>query len=374
MAYFEITGVPLRPADPGFSPTVNLLLEKGRGLSIISDDGEIPSAIIRALTRRSNFVGEIFLNSRRIDPVPVRSRPIKVIGNGPGYNPNRTIRQNFESILSGTSFTDGEAIMLIERELSQGPLAGFGDEPSKSLDSNGRTILAATCALMSGCELLIISGLPVMNGKKEKFVTWRPGYQLDGLLDLKNLLKRFRATWISTLTDAACVQVLSDHLAIFSGGNLIQEGSLRECMNAPNSRLVADYLAFPKMNYRKCRVERDGPFFILHSGRFGFRVSDFIKRQLAHREGDELIMGVRPEDLNIRGYQTGDPTVLNLARVLRVDTLPGIQLAWLDVEGQDWVAICDPIQAVFSGQLIELRPDPERIHIFHPINNTSLLD
>ena len=375
MAYFEITGIPLRPREPEFSPTVSLLLEKGRGLTLISDDGELPRELIESLTGYGRFVGEIFLNGMSIDPVPARRRPIKVLGNTPGIIPGKTVIQNFEDALRLRNLSEGESAMLIERELSEGPLSGFADVRAGTLDSAGKSILAATRYLMSGCDLLLIANLPVGRSKsKSETNGWRPGFQLDALLGLKNLLRRFRATWISTLSDPICVQILSDNIAIFADGNLVQEGSLRECMNAPSSRTVADFLAFPKMNYLKVTVGRDGPFITLQSGRYVFHVSDFIKRQITHRVGEEIIMGVRPEDLGIRAYQTGDPTVLNLARVLMVDDFPGMQLVRLDLEGMEWIAIVETVRAAYTGQLVELRPDPDRIHLFHSLNSTSLLD
>ena len=373
MAYFEINGLPMRGSIEGFEPTVSLSLEKGRGLSVLSDDGKLAKALLDAITGHGQFLGEIYLNGMRIDQLASRKRPIRILGDTPGIIPNKSVRENMDLALKDSAYSDGERAMLVEREFAEGALSGLAESRAGALDFSGKTILAATRSLFLGCDLLIITDLPVpTNG--DELRTFNPGAQLDTLLALKNLFRRLRATWLSFLTDSACVPILSDRIAIFSGGTLVQEGGLRECINAPVSRMVADYLTFPRMNYRKMLIERDGPFIMLRSGRYGFRVSEYIKRAMAPREGEEVILGVRPEDLGVRPYETGDPTVLNLAKIIGVDFLPANILLRLDLEGEEWISVVERNRPVFQGQLVELRPDPDRIHLFHPAHHTSLLD
>ncbi len=375
MAYLEITGLPMRSSGGDFGLTINIELERERGLSVLSDDGVLPRVLVESVTGTVNFSGEIFLNGIRIDPLPSQKRSIAFLGDVPGVIPNRTVRENLDMALATRETSVSEDVFLVDQELTEGPLAGLGDTQARLLDDSTRTFLAAARLLLAGCDLLIIRQLPVPG-----FVTgngvacWNPVMQLDSLLELKNLLRRFRATWINTLTDPACVHLLSDRLVIFADNSLMQEGSLRECINVPASRMVADFLAYPRMNYRTVRVERDGPFMMLRSGRYGFSVSEYIKRYIGSREGEEVIMGVRPEDLGLRPYETGDPTVLNLAKVMRVDSVPGAQVIRIDAEGDEWLALVDTSRPMYTGQLVELRPDPDNIRIFHPVNGAYLLD
>lgn len=375
MAYFEITGLPLRTVSNEFGLTVNLELERGRGLSVLADDGVLPGILCKAITGHGDFSGEIMLNSRRIDPMPVRKRNVSVLGNTPGIIPGRTVKENMELALKERGIDEAEQVFLIEHELDRGLLAGLDEVRAGTLNAIEKTVLALSRILLAGTDLVLIQRLPVIGVESDETVTqFNPGLQLDGLLAIKNLLRRFKATWISVLTDPACVLLLSDNLAVFSQGSLIQEGSVRECLAAPASRLVADFLAFPKMNYRKMKVERDGPYVMLRSGRYGITISEFAKRQIASREGEEIIVGVRPEDLHIRGYESGDPTVLNLAKVTSVDNIPGGQIVRLDADGVEWLAHTESGRVLFTGQLVELRPDPDRVHLFHQINGASLLD
>lgn len=375
MAYFEITGLPLRTVSNEFGLTVNLELERGRGLSVLADDGVLPGILCKAITGHGDFSGEIMLNSRRIDPMPVRKRNVSVLGNTTGIIPGRTVKENMELALKERGIDEAEQVFLIEHELNRGLLAGLDEVRAGTLNAIEKTVLALSRILLAGTDLVLIQRLPVIGVESDETVTqFNPGLQLDGLLAIKNLLRRFKATWISVLTDPACVLLLSDNLAVFSQGSLIQEGSVRECLAAPASRLVADFLAFPKMNYRKMKVERDGPYVMLRSGRYGITISEFAKRQIASREGEEIIVGVRPEDLHIRGYESGDPTVLNLAKVTSVDNIPGGQIVRLDADGVEWLAHTESGRVLFTGQLVELRPDPDRVHLFHQINGASLLD
>lgn len=375
MAYFEITGLPLRMKESEFGPTVNFELERGRGLTVLSDDVALPGALADAISGRGDFSGEIFLNNRRIDPMPARNRNIGVLGPQPGIIPKRTVKENIELALKKVTAEEPEKLFILEYELGNGPLAGFDEVPAEALDSISRTLLALTRMLLSKPDLVLIHNIPVPGfGRRNNPEGFNPGLQLDCIMEIKRLLRRFRATWISILVDPLCVQTLSDRLAIFAQGTLVQEGSLRECMNAPSSQLVADFLTFPKMNYKRMRIERDGSYVMLRSGRYGFTVSEYAKRHLEVREGEDVIAGVRPEDLNIRAYETGDPTVMNLAKVTSIDYIPGGQVVHLDADGAEWLAMTETERILFTGQLVELRPNPDKIHLFHQVNGISLLD
>lgn len=374
MAYLEITGIVSPSGNSTFGAGVSLSIEKGRGLTILSTSGRISQIIADALIGNVDFEGEIYLNSRRIDPVPARNRRIRVLGDTPGCFPHLTVKQNLEIALRNREMSPGEAALKVERELTESLLAGFGDIKAGSLDEAGRTILAASRAVLAGCDLLIISNLPVPGKSHKEPNIWAPINIYDALIDLKNLLRRHQATWVNFLSDIACVHLLSDRVAIFSDDRLLQEGSLREILNAPLSMMIADLMAFPRMNYKKSRIERDGPFILLRAGRYGIKVSEYIKRHLISKEGEEVIMGIRPEDVGFRPYETGDPAVMNLARITGVDLIPGYQYVHIDMEGDEWVALTEIGRPIFTGQLVEVRPNPDRIFVFHPSTGNSLLD
>jgi len=375
MAYFEITGLPVGAAEGDFSSTVSLTLEKGRGLTVLSDDGLISSRLADSITGRTGFTGEIILNQKRIDPLGAKKRSVAVIGDTPGIVPGRTVRENLELATADRALNSSEELFLVEEELKEGVLSGLEDIKAGLLDPAQRSVLAVVCKALNAPDLLVIRNLPVPHPmNRRNGVSWNPGLQLDSLIEIKNILRRHRVTWISLLSDQACVQVLSDNVAVFTGDQLLQEGTLRECINAPATRLVADFLAFPAMNYKRGTIERDGPYVMLRVGRYGFSISEYAKRQLAPMEGQDAVIGLRPEDLNLRPYQTGDPSVMNLAKVTRSDHLPGILVVRLDAEGDDWLSIVEPSRAVFTGQLVELRHDPDRVHLFNPVSGVSLLD
>jgi len=376
MAYLDVTGLPLTGSDEQFSPAFSIALGKERGLSVLSDDGMLPTALVDAVRGTGRFRGEVVLNGKRIDPLPVKKRSVAVLGDVPGVIPGRTVRENLDLALKNSKrpASTSDEVFLVDQLLSEGTLAGLSDTKCGLLGDVARTLVAALRLLIDGCDLLIIQRLPVPGFRSNGSAVWEPGFHLDALLELKNILREFRTTWISTLTDSGCVHVLSDRLAIFSSGMLVQEGSLRECLNVPSSRLVADFLAFPRMNYMRARIESDGPFVLLRRGRYGFSVSEYIKRQLSTREGEEVVLGIHPSDLNLRPYEAGDPTVLNLARITRVDSVPGGLVIRLDAEGAEWLALAEHGRTLYTGQLVELRPDPDHVYLFHPHNGSNILD
>src|SRR3990172_103988 len=96
MAYLDVTGLPLTGLDDQFGPAFSLSLERERGLSVLSDDGMLPSALVHAILGTGYFNGEVILNSRKIDPLPPKKRAVAMLGDVPGVIPGKTVRENIE--------------------------------------------------------------------------------------------------------------------------------------------------------------------------------------------------------------------------------------------------------------------------------------
>jgi multiple sugar transport system ATP-binding protein len=107
--------------------------------------------------------------------------------------------------------------------------------------------------------------------------------------------------------DQVEAMTLADRIAVLSAGELQQIGTPLELFERPANQFVAGFIGSPAMNF--ARAERDGPRLRL----FG----DVIEPPglpAAVDTGDELTVGIRPQDLTLSadGPFRGEVTLVEL--------------------------------------------------------------
>jgi multiple sugar transport system ATP-binding protein len=154
-------------------------------------------------------------------------------------------------------------------------------------------------------------------------------------------------------------------------GVLQQVGPPREVYAKPASVFVAGFLGSPPMNLLNARVtnvsgapavEIAGTV-IQASGRFAARLVTLPGEQ------DEVILGVRPEEVMIR-RELGPGSVPG--EVFVVEDLGNERLVTLDLGGQFVVARVAADYPAEMGERLWFGFDPERAHLFDPASERRL--
>src|SRR6185437_4256678 len=109
-------------------------------------------------------------------------------------------------------------------------------------------------------------------------------------VELKKLHNRLNTT---------AVYVTHDRVVVMRGGVVQQVGEPLELYNAPVNRFVAGFIGSPAMNFAPARLrDGDGKLHAEASG-FGLELPGQLAARLRPHSGREVILGVRPEDLQI---------------------------------------------------------------------------
>ncbi|QGN07246.1 ABC transporter ATP-binding protein [Halorhabdus sp. CBA1104] len=133
----------------------------------------------------------------------------------------------------------------------------------------------------------------------EAFLLDEPLANLDAKLrsemrtELQHLQEDLDTTTIYVTHDQTEAMTMSDRIAVLNDGELQQVGTPLECYHRPNNQFVAGFIGDPSMNFLEVTLE-DGR---LVGEYFEYPLSDDV---LANIEGhDELVFGIRPEDVEI---------------------------------------------------------------------------
>ena len=159
--------------------------------------------------------------------------------------------------------------------------------------------------------------------------------------------------------------VLSDCVAVMSGGDLQQFGVPMDVYRNPANLFVASFIGSPAMNFLEVTLERASDAVICHLGDQELQlphnvVSSETLSKL--RPGRKALMGIRPTDLVVEG--AGD---LDLrGKVFLVEPVGSVTYVDVDLDGWSVKATSDPDRTPAVGEVVSLSCRSGRICLFDP--------
>ena len=148
--------------------------------------------------------------------------------------------------------------------------------------------------------------------------------------ELRSLQRRLGITSLYVTHDQSEAMAISDKVVIMKDGVIQQTGTPQEVFNHPANLFVADFMGNPAMNFIDGTAQVNGNQAQLS---FGGLHGAFVSQALIELEGEEVVVGVRPEYIHISEEGSRVGTVYS--------TLPaGMETTVkLDVEGTMLTAV-----------------------------------
>jgi multiple sugar transport system ATP-binding protein len=213
--------------------------------------------------------------------------------------------------------------------------------------------------------------------------------------EIARLQRELGVTTIYVTHDQVEAMTLGDRVAIMRDGVLQQVAQPQELYDRPRNLFVAEFIGSPAMNLVGADLVRaDGGF----AARFGDKSLPVGERVLKTRpglprfEGERLILGVRPEDIEDAAIGTGEriSAVVDIREDMGSEVFvhfdPGARMVAgedvraavgedaAEVKGSAWVARLDRDTAAAERQRIELAVDTSRLHFFDPATGDAIYD
>jgi ABC-type sugar transport system ATPase subunit len=181
--------------------------------------------------------------------------------------------------------------------------------------------------------------------------------------EIKRLQRDLAVTAVFVTHDQEEAMVLSDRVAVMSGGRLQQIGPPMEVYRRPANLFVAGFIGSPAMNFFQGElVRQDGRLLF----RLGDRTLDLPLESVSPAALDELgrsrkvTLGIRPTDL---GVGSGRELTLE-GQVFLVEPIGPISYVDVDVSGTAVKGICEPDDAPAPGERVTLSCAAARVHLF----------
>jgi ABC-type sugar transport system ATPase subunit len=278
-------------------------------IDLTVEDGELcvllgPSGCGKTSTLRmiAGFVrpadGEVYLDGEPISHLYPGDRNIAMVFQSYALYPHKTVREHFVFPLVPTGMSRSE----IERHVTE--MADFSDMhdlldryPSE-LSAGQQQRVAIGRALIRRPRLFLLD--EPLNNLDERL-------RAEMRASLRRLQHDLQITTVYVTHDQVEAQALADKVVVMDVGHIRQVGSPQEIYRYPADLFVAGFIGTPPMNFIDCHLERMDGRAILRNSRFSLPLEVALSERLESiPDGKELILGVRPEHINVIPEQKED--------------------------------------------------------------------
>ena len=190
--------------------------------------------------------------------------------------------------------------------------------------------------------------------------------------EIKHLHTAMQTTFVYVTHDQAEALTLADRIVVMKDGVIQQIGNPDDVYERPRNMFVASFLGNPAINYLEGTIERGGASPVFRRGDLAITLPPKLAARVAAREGQELVLGLRPEDVCPAG-EAGPGMALS-GVVDSVLPVGSDRFIGLKVEGRDVYVRVDKEARYQEGASIQLGLVAERLHLFDKATGMTLLE
>jgi multiple sugar transport system ATP-binding protein len=382
--------------DDGTRAVTDLTLaaEDGEFLVLVGPSGCGKTTALRMIAGLEEISdGTLRIGDRVVNDVPSRDRDVAMVFQSYALYPHLTVRENIGFGLA----------------LRKVPRAEIGQRVDKAAASLGLTeYLGRKPRNLSGGQRQRVAMGRAIVREPRAFLMDEPLSNLDAKLrvqtraEIARIQRDLRTTTIYVTHDQTEAMTLGHRVAVMKRGTLQQVDAPQVLYDHPVNVFVGGFIGSPSMNMLVSRVERgrDGLTFSVGSQTLAVPPGLLNRRPaLASYAGREVVLGIRPEDMEDAEVAGGAPPGATLDATadlteamgsdvlvhFRLDAPPVVTDDTRDLAADvgtelredhggesDLIARFSPRSTVKEGRPVRLRVETDRMHVFDPETGLSV--
>jgi iron(III) transport system ATP-binding protein len=336
---------------------ISLEIQQGQFYTLLGPSGCGKTTTLRSVAglevpdQGEIFVGDdlVFSSSRKII-VPPYQRDIGMVFQSYAIWPHLNVFENVAFPLREMRprFTRQEISKKVTEALALVQLDGLADRPAPFLSGGQQQRLALARALVKEPRVLLLdeplSNLDAKLREETRF-------------ELRELVKRLNMTTLYVTHDQLEALTMSDVVTVMDQGQIAQSGTPMEIYQAPRDRFVANFVGLSNFIEGRLKFARSGatPFGEVEtsSGTLRCILPDSVA------PGEEVVLVVRPEDINIITDPQAEKENVLRGEVEAVVFMGDVLECQLSVGKQKLRTKLHPSSRVQQGQNVSLHLPPE---------------
>jgi ABC-type sugar transport system ATPase subunit len=348
---------------------VDFTVRRGEFFSLLGPSGCGKTTTLRMVAGLEEITeGDIFLQGARLNDVPAQKRDVAMVFQDYALYPNYSAFDNMAFNLKLRGVARREIDQRVRRLARLMNIEHLLDRLPRQLSGGERQRVALGRALVREPKLFLLDE-PLSNLDLKLREQMR--------IELRRIHQQLGVTTLFVTHDQGEALTLSDRLAVFDKGRILQIGTPREVYDRPAHLFVAKFVGSPSINlYNASRAERA---VVLRDGEgreiLSFVVDPELARSLPVEQ--EFVVGLRPEHFTLLGEDTVGAIAAQVemleyggATSFAVVTSPALEAVSFD--GARSVVALPRDAALSIGQPLWLAPDWKRAVMFNPTTGESV--
>ena len=328
-------------------------IASGELLVLVGPSGCGKTTLLRMIAGLESISGgSLSIDGRVVNDVAPKDRDIAMVFQNYALYPHMTVAENLSFGLRLRGKPRGE----IERRVR---------DAARLLELESR--LDATPAALSGGQRQRVALGRALVREPKVFLLDEPLSNLDARLrlsmrvEIARLHRQLGTTMIYVTHDQVEAMTLGERIVVLDGGRIQQIDTPMKLYDKPANLFVAGFLGSPAMNLLRGRLQRDAAWRL--DGTHGALVLGELPARgaaLAAWSGREIVLGVRPEDL--QPVAASDAVLAATVEVIE----PVGNEVFLNLchNGQALVSRVTPGQVPQRGSVLQLGLAGEHLHFF----------
>jgi len=176
--------------------------------------------------------------------------------------------------------------------------------------------------------------------------------------------------------DQVEAMTMGDRVAVMHEGRLVQLDTPQTLYARPADLFVAGFIGSPAMNFVRARLEGSNGTLVASFGSTKLELpTRLLPAAVAQRTGGDVIVGLRPEHLEIASGSDGRPVLrapVALSEPVGSQVIVHLDLDCASIGDSDFCACLDSRSVCDRGELVTLAVDPATLHFFDPDTEIAL--
>ena len=236
--------------------------------------------------------GEILLGGRSVDRLPPYERNIGMVFQNYALFPHMTVAENVAFPLSVRRVARAEIGERVRRALAMVRLEAYGERRPAQLSGGQQQRIALARALVFEPSLVLMDEpLGALDKKLREHMQ----------IEIKLLHERLGLTVVYVTHDQSEALTMSDRIAVFHDGQVMQQGTPDALYRQPQNAFVAGFIGENNMLGGTVETVQQGQVRVALAGGIGL-LAVAVGEISA---GDRVIVAVRPEAIRIAGAEDG---------------------------------------------------------------------
>jgi multiple sugar transport system ATP-binding protein len=270
---------------------VSLEIEDKESMSFLGPSGSGKTTLLRCIAGlESPDSGDIYIGDTLVNDLSPKERDIAMVFQNYGLYPHMSVYQNIAFPLKMRKLAKQDIdrkvrevaeLLRITHLLNRRPKQTSGGEAQRT--ALGRAIVRD--------PKVFLMDEPLSNLDAKLRIYMRA--------ELKRLHRELGVTTIYVTHDQAEAMTIADRIAVINNGSLQQVGTSEMLYDSPTNAFVAGFIGNPPMNIINCTLKTEDKHMFLDFGVAAYKIDSIRDVIGPGYENQELILGIRPEHMNI---------------------------------------------------------------------------